>query len=257
MWKRLIAEPAAPAAADLDTAESVQVRARLIRAKPVLRRYYDYCYRQLVEAAAPLAAGPRIELGSGGGFLAEYVPELVETDVMEGARPRLVMSGERLPLRDSSVAVIYCMNVVHHIPDPEAFFREVGRVVRPGGGVVMVEPANTWLSSFIYQHFHHEGFDPTADWKLAASGGPLSTSNQALPWILFFRDRELFARKFPGLKVTFLRFHSSLLYILSGGVSLRQLVPGWGAGLTVAADRALGPLQRFLALFMTIRVERV
>lgn len=254
--KDWLALPEAPATLDLDTPEGVVARARLIREKGLLRKYYEYCYEQFVAGARDFPPGPRAEIGSGGGFLRNYVPDVIETDVMEGSRPQIVMSGANIPFRNQSVSVYFSLNVIHHIPDPEAFFRELVRTTRPGGGIVLVEPAATLLSGFIYTNFHHEGFDKTAGWNLPPGGGPMSHSNQALPWILFFRDRAIFERKFPELRIDYVRHHSALLYILSGGISMRQLLPTSCYGLIRLAETLMGPLQRVFGLFMTVKITR-
>lgn len=255
--KNWLALPEAPATLDLDTSEGVLARARLIREKGLLRKYYEYCYEQFVEGAEGFPPGPRIEIGSGGGFLRDYIPAIIETDVMAASHPQVVMSGDRMPIRTASVAAYFTLNVIHHIPDPEAFFREVVRTTKPGGGIVIVEPANTPLSAFIYTNFHHEDFETGSGWTLEPGGGPMSHSNQALPWILFFRDRAIFEKKFPELRIEYVRHHSSLLYILSGGISMRQLLPTSAYGLIRACEFLLGPLQRLFGLFMTVKITRI
>lgn len=41
--------------------------------------------------------------------------------------------GERIPLPDESVDVVYARQVLHHAPDPDPVGLEVARVLRPGG----------------------------------------------------------------------------------------------------------------------------
>ena len=45
-----------------------------------------------------------------------------------------------LPLRDASVGVLACLEALYYIPDHERFFAEVGRVVRPGGHILITLP---------------------------------------------------------------------------------------------------------------------
>jgi ubiquinone/menaquinone biosynthesis C-methylase UbiE len=47
-------------------------------------------------------------------------------------------SAERLPFADTSFSVVMSTDVIHHINDRDAFFREAARVLKPGGHVVTV-----------------------------------------------------------------------------------------------------------------------
>ena len=120
------------------------------------------------------------------------------------------------------------IDVFHHIPDVEQFLREAVRVLKSGGKIVMVEPANTLWGRFIYQNFHHEPFLPDVlDWQLPP-GGPLSMANGALPWIVLERDWEQHTSKiFPELNLIKMEVKFPLIYLLSGGLTLPQLLPRW------------------------------
>lgn len=248
--------PDAPATKDLDTPEGVRARARMIHTRKLLKRFYRNCYNRMKSASRDLPPGLRIEIGSGGGFIGSIIPGVLETDVMSASSPALIMSAARISFRDSSLAAVYALNVLHHIPDPDRLFQELIRVLKPGGAFVAVEPANTVLSSFVYRNFHHEPFDPTAGWRLPDGKGPMTASNQALPWILFARDRAEFEARYPQLKLELHGLHSGILYILSGGVSLRQLVPTFCGPLVDALESALRPISSIISLFMTVRITK-
>jgi 2-polyprenyl-3-methyl-5-hydroxy-6-metoxy-1,4-benzoquinol methylase/uncharacterized protein YbaR (Trm112 family) len=54
------------------------------------------------------------------------------------ARARFVETDLRAPgLRDAAFDVVTCTGVLHHTPDPEASFRAIARLVRPGGTLVV------------------------------------------------------------------------------------------------------------------------
>jgi SAM-dependent methyltransferase len=62
-------------------------------------------------------------------------PELAGVDL---DHPRIaVVQGSvlALPFRDASFDLVFCDGVLHHTPDPAAGYRELARVVRPGGVV--------------------------------------------------------------------------------------------------------------------------
>ena len=105
----------------------------------------------------------------------------------------------------------------------------------------MIEPWVSAWSRFVYRNFHHEPFLPDAsDWTFAESG-PLSGANGALPWIVFERDRVTFSGEFRQWRIDSIRPTMPFRYLLSGGVSLRSLMPGWTFGAWRGIERALDP----------------
>jgi SAM-dependent methyltransferase len=147
-------------------------------------------------------------------------------------------------------------DVLHHIPDAAAFFREATRCLRPGGVVAMVEPWVSPWSRLIYTHLHHEPFEPEVQrWDFPASG-PLSDANGALPWILFERDRKHFEEQFLHLRIRsppMMPFR----YLVSGGVSMRTLMPGRTTPFWKMLERACQPHMKRLAMFSLISLRRL
>jgi SAM-dependent methyltransferase len=212
---------------NVDDPRTTERRRSIIRGKAFLSHLYREWY-DLIRRRIPDGEGQVIELGSGAGFMKECIPGVVTTDVLdvEGVDCALPQDG-RLPFTDRSLRAIVMTDVLHHLADPRAFFREATRAVRPGGAVVMIEPWVTPWSSFVYRRFHPEPFRPEAeDWELP-SGGPLSGANGALPWIMFQRDRRRFEREFPSWTIEAVEPFMPFAYLVSGGVSLRALAPGW------------------------------
>jgi len=54
-----------------------------------------------------------------------------------------------LPLRDESVDIISMRSVLEHLEDPDAVFRGMNRVLRPGGWVVAMAPSKWYYASVI------------------------------------------------------------------------------------------------------------
>jgi SAM-dependent methyltransferase len=208
----------------IDDPRTTDRRRSIIQSNRFLWQIYDEWYR-LIAAGIPEGAGSVLELGSGAGFLTRYIPGLIGSEVFQCPDIQLVLDARRLPFGAGSLKAIAMVDVLHHIPDSSAFLAEAQRCLRPGGTIVMIEPwVSTW-SRQIYTRLHHERFDPQAkDWTFPDTG-PLSGANGALPWIIFERDRQAFEAEFRELKVQAVRPFMPFRYLVSGGVSMRQLMP--------------------------------
>ena len=57
---------------------------------------------------------------------------------------------EKLPIADGTVQVVYCSEVVEHLPFPEQLLAEIHRVLRPGGYLLLTTPnePNVFQRSF-------------------------------------------------------------------------------------------------------------
>ena len=232
-----------------------EIHLQIIRKKDFLRRIYLDFYRELIDWVDYADDRRILELGSGGGFLKELYPHIITSDVLGLQTVDHVFSACQMPFEDASLDGIVMIDVLHHIPDVRAFFREAIRCLKAGRRVVMIEPANTLWSRFVYTHFHHEDFDPKAVWEFPSSG-PLSTANGALPWIVFRRDRALFEQEFPQLKILKCQCHTPLRYLLSGGLTLKQLVPSWSYSAVKGLEWILSPLNGMIGMFQTVVLEK-
>lgn len=252
--KDLLAHPLA-AGRDLDDPETSALRRRIILEKPFLKRIYDEWYLDLADALGD-GPEPALELGSGGGFLRDQIRRLLPSDVMVLPGLDVVCDATALPFTAASLRGIVMVNVLHHVPDPAAFFREAARVVRPRGRLVMLEPWVTTWSSVVYGRLHHEPYDRQAAlWSLPAAG-PLTRANSALPWIIFVRDRARFDAAFPEWKVESIGLRMPFRYLLSGGVSRRSLMPGFTFPWWRWVEARFQPWASTLAMFARIVVVR-
>jgi SAM-dependent methyltransferase len=240
---------------DLDDPRTTALRRSILRDKKFLRKVYEEWYESIA-AALPPGAGPVLELGSGAGFLGDYIPDLITSDVLPTPGVSVVLDAHALPFRDGSLRAVVMTNVLHHLARPRRFFAEAARCVRPGGAAVMIEPWVTAWSKLVYTKLHHEPFDPAAsEWGFHPSG-PLSGANGALPWILFVRDRARFEREFPVWQLQSVRPIMAFRYVLSGGVSLRALMPGWTFGFWRGLENCLRPWMSTWGMFAEIVLTR-
>ena len=108
--------------------------------KPALRLIYENFYDRITSECAP---GITIEIGGGIGNLKRWLPEVITTDVQHAGWLDCVVDAQLLPFAAGVIANIVMVDVLHHLEVPVKFFREAVRVLRPGGKIVMVEPAIT------------------------------------------------------------------------------------------------------------------
>lgn len=239
----------------VDDPHTTLARRDVLRRKAFLRKIYLEWYDLILEAL-PEGPGRVLELGSGAAFLKDLLPSLVTSEVVAWEGVSLVADARSLPLANGSLKAIVMTNVFHHLADVRAFLREARRAVRPGGVIAMIEPWVTAWSRFVYGRLHDEPFLPEAPHWEFRSDGPLSGANGALPWIVLERDRERFQAEFPEWRIERLRPLMPVRYLLSGGLSMRSLMPGTSFGFWRAAERAASPIMDRIAMFAAIVLRR-
>ncbi|MBP9854110.1 MAG: methyltransferase domain-containing protein [Candidatus Omnitrophica bacterium] len=240
----------------LDDPKTTESHSRIIQSKPILKEIYIKNYKTFQKVFSQYPDGKFVELGSGGGFIKDVNPTVITSDVLYLGGIDLCFSGEALPLKNNSVDVFVMIDVLHHIKNPRKLLNEMNRCLKVNGKIIMIEPANTWWGRFIYQNFHHEPFDPTAGWNIEGVG-PMSNANGALPWIIFTRDRIQFQKEYPGFQINSIHYHSPLCYLISGGVSMKQLLPSVIYPLIQVFEILISPLNHWLGMFCKIELQKM
>jgi SAM-dependent methyltransferase len=246
---------------DLDGEKRLRVHQAVLRSKPVLRSVFQEFHRlflRLDETYFGDTAGARVELGAGVAPVRDSFQDVRATDVVPAPHLDQTVDAMAMPLADGSVRAFYCQNCFHHFTDPGQFFREVRRVVRPGGGVILIEPYYGPAASLLYPRlFASESFDKKMPGWRAGNDGPMSGANQALSYIIFERDRARFAALFPDLRIVHARPLTNYpRYLLSGGLNFRQLVPDAANRPLQILEGLLAPLARLLALHHVLVIHR-
>jgi SAM-dependent methyltransferase len=198
--------------------------------KPSLRNVYHDLYRRMAAAQIP---GRSLEVGSGAGNFKEFDPGVITTDLGSAPGVDLRTDAQALPFPADTFSNIFLFDVLHHIESPRRFLAEAQRVLRPGGRLIMVEPAITWASWPAYRLFHAEpvrlGDDPLADRPSDPQRDPFD-GNMAIPTLLFGRYKDEFRATFPELYLRDLDWLSLWAYPLTGGFQPWNLLPAQLAG---------------------------
>lgn len=238
---------------DLDDPTNTLLRRQIIQEKRFLHRLYDEWYA-LICSRLPAVHEDVLEIGSGAGYLRQFLPQLVTSEVFPLEGVDRVEDATALTYAADSLDAIVMTDVLHHIPNVAQFLREASRTLRSEGRLVMIEPWRTPWSDWVYRNLHHEPFRPDAeDWRLPP-GGPLSMANGALPWMVFSRDRMLFEQQNPELEIAAIEPLMPIAYLASGGVSMRSLLPGSAYPAVRSIERRV--LRESGAMFALIDVRR-
>jgi len=242
---------------DLDDPKITILRMKIIQENVFLKNLYTDSYNLFRISLVDLPRKKRklVELGSGGGFIKKIIPDVITSDVIKLPGVDLLFSATKMPFKKESIDRFFLLNVLHHIHDPKFFFKETDRCLKNNGKLIMIEPANTLWGRFVYQHFHHEEFNPQGAWTLKSQKA-LSNANGALPWIIFIRDRKKFEKMFPHLKIRKIIPHTAITYLVSGGVSYRQFLPSWMYLFVKGIEKVLMPLSKYTGMFYTIEIEK-
>jgi ubiquinone/menaquinone biosynthesis C-methylase UbiE len=126
----------------------------------------------------------RMAVGPAGAVIAlDITPEMLSV-----ARPAATLAGasrvlgdaRALPFPSAAVDAIFAAGLVNHLPDTEAGLRELARVTRPGGLLVLFHPSGR--AALAARHGHALSPDePLAE-------GPLRRSTAAAGWAVSAYD---------------------------------------------------------------------
>jgi SAM-dependent methyltransferase len=226
--------------------------------KPVLRAVYRDYYRRMAEWCGP---GPTLEIGAGSGNLRETLPGVIASDIVPCPWLDAVVDAQALPFADRSLGNVLGVDVVHHIQYPRRFLGEIRRVLRPGGRLIVLEPAITPVSRLVFALGHPEpvdmGADPLADGTPDPSKDPMD-SNQAIPTLLAGRHRSRLEKRFPDLRVVHSQILGLAAYPLSGGFRPWSLLPAVLVEPVLAIEERLAPrLGRLAGFRLLLVLERV
>lgn len=244
---------------DFNSEKFAEIQRKIFKQKKVLGLLYsEYC-RPFLESVRGLPENAKIvEIGSGASPLKDLIPGVIASDVFVSPWLDISSSAFAMPFRNASLDRIFLMFSFHHLAKAEDFLDEAYRCLKPGGQMVIVDPAITPFSKFYYRYFHMDSLDLlSVSWGYPGKGR-LTDSNIALPWIVFFRDKEKFSRKFPGFIMGKVQFNTCLAFLLSGGLRFRQLMPGCLIGFIFKTENwFIAHISNKIAVTMVLHIDKL
>jgi SAM-dependent methyltransferase len=109
------------------------------------------------------ARGRLLDLGCGAvplyGAYRALVDEVICVDWAAGEHVDQACDlAEPLPFEDASFDTIILSDVLEHVPDPALLWRQMTRVLRPGGRIVMNVPFFYWLHAHPHDYYRYTRF---------------------------------------------------------------------------------------------------
>ncbi len=167
-----------------------------------------------------------LEVGSGVGFSKDYIDNknLKISDISSDSHLDFKnIDAQDTGFPNENFDFVIASNMVHHVPYPIKFFREMNRILKKDGRLIIFEPYCSILLQLVTILMKHEGFDFTVnpwDNKIPKSSesdawhGNIAVSN------LIFDDKKKFDSQLGNFfKIEYEELTECLIFLNSGGVT--------------------------------------
>ena len=166
-----------------------------------------------------------IELGSGPGFTKEFInnknfkiSDLSNHEHLDYKN----IDAQDIKFSDESFDFVIASNMIHHIPYPIKFFREVNRILKKGGRLIIFEAYCSLVLQLATVLMKHEGFDFTMnvwDEKVPKSEHDLWAGNIAVPHLIFDDKKNFNKHLGNNFEIKYEKLSECFVFLNSGGVS--------------------------------------
>ena len=167
-----------------------------------------------------------IEVGSGAGFTKNFIKNknLKLTDLGNDEHLDYKnIDAQNTSFEKDSFDYVIASNMIHHIPFPIKFFKEMNRILKKNGKLIIFESHCSIIFQLVTMIMKHEGFDFTLNvWD---EENPKSNENDAwhgniaVPHLIF-DDKEGFKNNLGNyFNIEYDKFAECLVFLNSGGVT--------------------------------------
>lgn len=165
-----------------------------------------------------------IEVGAGSGLSKEFIKVknfLITDFTNEEWLDKKMVDALNTKLESNSFDFIIASNMIHHVPYPILFFEEMGRILKPGGHLIIQDVNCSTMLKLLLRVTSHEGYDSTVDVfdrkKVCTNPEDLWAGNNSIPNLLF-DDINKFNQEINEFEIVYHKYSEFLLFINSGGV---------------------------------------
>jgi len=165
-----------------------------------------------------------LEVGAGPGLSREFIKNknLKISDFSDHKHLDYKnIDAQNTNFESSSYNFIIASNMIHHIPYPMRFFKEIHRILKKDGKLIIQDANCSLILKIITIIMRHEGYDFTKDvWNesVPATEEDLWAGNIAVPHLLF-DDKKNFQKHLGSyFNIEYENFSECFIFLNSGGV---------------------------------------
>ena len=167
-----------------------------------------------------------IEVGSGAGFIKDFIKnknlkltDLGDDDHLDFKK----IDAQNTGFEKESFDYVIASNMIHHIPFPIKFFREINRILKKDGKLIIFESYCSIIFQLVTMIMKHEGFDFTLDvWDEDNAKSDEKNAwhgNIAVPHLIF-DDKAKFEKNLGKyFKIEYEKLTECFIFLNSGGVT--------------------------------------
>ena len=78
-----------------------------------------------------------LDIGSGGSSYHRFFPNRLTVDIDPERKPEIVADAAQMPFKDSEFEVVLCTEMLEHVKNPFDVEREIRRVTKKGGKLIL------------------------------------------------------------------------------------------------------------------------
>ena len=171
-----------------------------------------------------------LEVGAGPGLSKEFIQNsnLKISDFSDHKHLDYKnVDAQDTKFKDNSYDFVIASNMIHHIPYPIKFFKEMHRILKKGGKLIIQDACCSIVFQIVTIIMRHEGYDFKKDvWSKSTpvtNEEDLWAGNIAVPHLIF-DDINIFNKNLGShFKIEHENFSECLIFLNSGGVCSKTL----------------------------------